>query len=338
MIKIFISLILATIISVIGSGTLSASPMLFTFEGRVKQLQDGAGYASDIGIAMDSFVRYTFLFDFSRQGNRTSFDGVVTVFDDVGPIINGYEGSFDYFFAEYVSGSAFAVKFTDRPYSEKDYKQHNWGVIEDWSNTNVYSDGVYINTGWWDEQLTLSIIQKDINDPPIDLSTCFSIGSVWELSNQIDKTGDLWESFSLVRANVTLVSIQPVMVITCSGFSPPMENYPVKVKKNRVLPIKAKLFDTEGLAITPDNISTPPVIQIMYKSSETDSAEDVSSDALSPGTATPGNQFQFMDDHWQFNLKTTNYSAPGYYEITIVSGDPFEYQISSSCISGFVIE
>lgn len=126
--------------------------------------------------------------------------------------------------------------------------------------------------------------------------------------------------------------------LTCTGFAPPMGKYRVRVKKNRVLPLKVQLFDSEGFAITPSDISEPPIIQILYKSTETALAEDVSSDAIPPGGATTGNQFLYVDGQWQFNLQTKCYSAPGTYEICIVSGDKSEYQITSPCKSSFVIE
>lgn len=41
------------------------------------------------------------------------------------------------------------------------------------------------------------------------------------------------------------------------------------------------------------------------------------------------------DGAWQYNLKTSNYTAPGTYTITIVSGDETEYRIDPSCEAAF---
>ena len=124
---------------------------------------------------------------------------------------------------------------------------------------------------------------------------------------------------------------------SCSGFEPPMDKGAVKVKKNRVLPLKAELLDVDGNPVTGADIIAPPVIQVMFESG-TAPAEDVTDDALSAGQGDDGNQFVFTGSNWQFNLKTKNYSSPGTYTITMVSGDECEYVIESTCEALFVIE
>ncbi len=124
---------------------------------------------------------------------------------------------------------------------------------------------------------------------------------------------------------------------SCFGFEPPMDKGAVKVKKNRVLPLKAELGSACGYLVTDADIIAPPVIQIMYDSG-TAPAEDVTDDALSAGQGDDGNQFVYTGSKWQFNLKVKNYSSSGMYTITMVSGDDTEYVIDPTCEAQFVIE
>ncbi len=126
--------------------------------------------------------------------------------------------------------------------------------------------------------------------------------------------------------------------LTCEGFEPPLAGGPVRVKKNRVLPHKARLSGHDGMEVTDLELETSPVIQVMHDSGA-GSASDVTDDALPAGQGTEGNQFYFdFSGKWQFNLKTKNYTAPGTYHVTMVSGDLTEYDISPVCEATFVIE
>lgn len=121
---------------------------------------------------------------------------------------------------------------------------------------------------------------------------------------------------------------QSVTALTCQGFEPPMDAGAVQVKKNRVLPLKAQLLDDTATPITDTDLSAPPVIQILYQSDIEEDAEDVTSQSLTAGQGTEGNQFEFSGGKWQFNLQTKNYTAQGTYTITMVSGDTLDYTIS----------
>jgi hypothetical protein len=99
---------------------------------------------------------------------------------------------------------------------------------------------------------------------------------------------------------------------------------------------KAQLLD----GITPINdldITAPPVIQVMFVAGMAP-AIDVTDDALSAGAGTEGNQFEFLDSKWQFNLKTKNYTGAGTYTTTMESGDEAEYLIEPTCEATFVID
>jgi hypothetical protein len=122
---------------------------------------------------------------------------------------------------------------------------------------------------------------------------------------------------------------------SCVGFGPPMNGGAVTVKKNRALPFKAELVDNVGDPIRGADLDVPPVIQIVYQP-EIGEAQDVSDDAVPVGLGTEGNQFEFAEDHWQYNLKTKAFTAAGTYTVTMEPGDG--YVISPSCVGEFVIE
>jgi hypothetical protein len=118
-----------------------------------------------------------------------------------------------------------------------------------------------------------------------------------------------------------------------------MANYPVKAKQNRAFPLKMELFDGNGFEVLGSDLTAPPVVQVMFAADGGGAAVDVSEDVLSAGQAFEGNQFGFTDDGiWQFNLKSSNYSAPGEYLVTATSGDESEYLIDPACVTSFQIE
>ena len=127
-------------------------------------------------------------------------------------------------------------------------------------------------------------------------------------------------------------------ILSCVGFAAPMANHPVKAKKNRVFPLKMELFDENGFEVTGADLIAAPVVEVIFNPA-TEDAYDVSNDVLSAGHGTDGNQFEFTNDGiWQFNLKSTNYSAEGTYDVTVVSGDDSEYVIDPSCVTSFIKE
>jgi hypothetical protein len=125
---------------------------------------------------------------------------------------------------------------------------------------------------------------------------------------------------------------------TCSGFDPPMDNGPVTVKKNRALPLKAELLDENGTPMTDADIVALPVLQVIYNPTAGGDPIDATDAALPAGEGTEGNQCEFADGKWRFNLKTKNYTAEGTYTITMLSGDNNEYSIDPTCEAIFIIE
>jgi len=140
----------------------------------------------------------------------------------------------------------------------------------------------------------------------------------------------------VVDASCTLSVIE---MIACSGFYNPMADYPVLARKNRVFPLKLELFDRNGFEMSDTDLAKPPVFDVMFIAAGAGEAVDVSGDAYPTGKGMEGNQFVFTDEGiWQFNLKSKNYSAPGVYMVTAVSGDESEYSIDPACVTSFEIK
>ena len=126
---------------------------------------------------------------------------------------------------------------------------------------------------------------------------------------------------------------------SCVGFEPPMADYPVSFKKNHSLPLRAKIFNTDGVALTGPDLAAPPVVQVWFDSGQGDDAIDVSDDVLAAGQGDEGNQFVFTEaGKWEFILGTKNYTASGTYTVLMQTGDQSEYVFSPTCVTEFVVQ
>ncbi|MFA6147724.1 MAG: hypothetical protein WC899_05900 [bacterium] len=141
-----------------------------------------------------------------------------------------------------------------------------------------------------------------------------------------------------ITTETTETATPSVPKYSCLGFENPMGHGPVTVKKDRVLPLKAQLIDQYGDMIIDTDIASPPVIQVTGMDSGGSNA-DLTHQELFAGKGTGKKQFVFTaDGKWQFNLKTKNYSKPGTYTISILSGNSSEYVIEPSCSAVIVID
>lgn len=123
--------------------------------------------------------------------------------------------------------------------------------------------------------------------------------------------------------------------LSCVGFDAPLDAGPVRVNKNRALPFKARLFDADGTAITGLDLGTgSPVIQVTFQPTS-GPASDVTADAVPVGLGTTGNQFEFVEDEWRFNLSTKGFTAAGTYVVTMAPGN--SYFIRPTCTASFVV-
>jgi hypothetical protein len=172
--------------------------------------------------------------------------------------------------------------------------------------------------------------------PYVESKGWLQINSAWESPADAYPTNT---NQAVPQITLDAALIPAVRTLSCSGFESPMDKGPVTAKRNRVLPLKAQLFDGDGSSVTNGDIPAPPVVEILFTATDSGTAVDVTADALSAGLGTTGNQFVYTDSaQWQFNLKTSNYSAPGTYTITMKSGDPVTYNINPTCIAEFVVQ
>jgi hypothetical protein len=118
-------------------------------------------------------------------------------------------------------------------------------------------------------------------------------------------------------------------------FDPPMDNDVTVKKGNRVIPLKFTLCDKNGLPFT--DVISPPMAEVDYYG-DAQGVEFEAEDFLTAGQGDDGNLFVFAGDHWQLNLQTKMFSAPGIYTITAVSTDPDSYQIYPACSVNFIID
>ncbi len=129
----------------------------------------------------------------------------------------------------------------------------------------------------------------------------------------------------------------PVPAMSCDGFAAPMADYPVTTKGNRVFPLKMELFDEYGFEQTDVELVAAPIVTVLFTTPGELQALDVTSQLLGAGHGSEGNQFVFTEnDAWEFNLKSKNYSAPGTYVVTAVSGDESAYVIDPLCVTSFI--
>ena len=124
--------------------------------------------------------------------------------------------------------------------------------------------------------------------------------------------------------------------LSCNGYSSPLDREIIVKGKGRVLPFKADLVDEVGAVITGTDLTAPPVIDINFNSESQE--EGLLEPDLSAGPGTAGNEFEFVDGVWQFNLRVKECcTASGQYTITMTSGEATEYAIAPTCTGTFQI-
>ena len=119
--------------------------------------------------------------------------------------------------------------------------------------------------------------------------------------------------------------LPPTIEYSCVGFEPPADNALAVKKPNRVLPLRMKLVDGDGMNVW--NIA-PPVVSVSYVASDGDDPVEVE-ELNYAGNGDEGNQFLFNDDKWAFNLSTRGL-ASGEYTVSAVPGSN-DYEISPTC-------
>ena len=137
-----------------------------------------------------------------------------------------------------------------------------------------------------------------------------------------------------------------VRILSCLGFDPPLDAGPVSVTAEGVLRVRARLFDEIGLLVT-DGLAAPPVLAIAFSHEQPAGLPtDATGQLRPPGKlrrvpALRGNQFLAPETgkkRWAQGLPTEQFTAPGSYRVTMVSGDKNEYVFEPTCEATYVVE
>ena len=138
---------------------------------------------------------------------------------------------------------------------------------------------------------------------------------------------------------VTQFTGTPVPVFSCVGFENQLNNGRGAGKNARIMRLKADLVNRDGNIVLGADIISPPVLHVVMVTPGGSSAIEVTDNALSAGKGTAEKQFVFTSEGlWQFNLMTRNYSTPGTYTVSILTGNIFEYVIRPSCTATLEIK
>ncbi len=151
----------------------------------------------------------------------------------------------------------------------------------------------------------------------------FVVGSGWLFAGE--KTDSTMENATVIKT------------LACVGFDAPLGIGPVMVPGKVAMPIKAQLIDSNGSPVDAYDLVTAPVLQIDFRSAIRMDAVDVSDLILAKKLPGKGNRFGYEGERWQINLRLSDYSAPGTYQVRLLSGDPQEYSIGQGCEALFVI-
>ncbi len=116
----------------------------------------------------------------------------------------------------------------------------------------------------------------------------------------------------------------------CVGFQPPLASGQLRLRGNRSVPLKATLLNEFGEEVAFEDVIAPPRVKILFTENPGGPTIDVSSLASPSGQGSPAGEFSFAE-HWHYNLSSRNLGASGIYTVSMVSGDPTEYEVVPTC-------
>lgn len=140
----------------------------------------------------------------------------------------------------------------------------------------------------------------------------------------LDTDGDIYVAD---RANSRVLIFEgtpPVTTTVLTGicFDPPFD-MPLSLKKNskRVIPLKMTLLNSEGVEVTESDLSSPPVVNVLFNGQVYGEVPPDGEDLLPTGGANNDNIFRFSGGKWIYNLDTGQFASPGEYVVKAVAGD-----------------
>lgn len=129
---------------------------------------------------------------------------------------------------------------------------------------------------------------------------------------------------ALLRPTHIAIVVPTVTPIVCEGFEMPFHvALMLRKKVKRTIPVKMKLVDSEGIYINDQDLTSPPVINIIFTPGGGGSAQDLTDQLLPNGAANEDNIFRFdaVTSTWIYNLGAKQFQAAGRYEVTVAPGD-----------------
>lgn len=168
-----------------------ASPMYYTFEGNIVDIDDNAGIAAEQGLGLGSLVDFTFILDFDAAGYLTWNDSTVIYLPDAPPYT-------DFFYSDFVSGSILPEKNGGYSNGPHDTAEYNFGSAE-------MSLGVVDNKLFGGSDDSVIAIESSSTWPD-DISDWVVGTEVYGYTSAKDSSG----KYSQYYANLSVTSITPV--------------------------------------------------------------------------------------------------------------------------------
>lgn len=123
----------------------------------------------------------------------------------------------------------------------------------------------------------------------------------------------------------------------CEGYDYPFATaLTIKYKAKGTIPAKFKLFDEDGFEITGADLTSPPVINVIFNGFVYgDGITDVVLESV--GNSNDGNVAVYNVDsgYWEYRVGTKQFPAAGTYTVEVRSGDNGEYTINPACSETF---
>lgn len=109
-------------------------------------------------------------------------------------------------------------------------------------------------------------------------------------------------------------------------------------KSNSTIPVKMVLADSSGFLVTDTNVTTPPVINVVFSPAIVGGAVDVTDELLPQGAANDGHSFRYdaAEGKWIYNLGTKPFTSPGTYTVFATAGDNTYAIRQNSCTEQFI--
>jgi hypothetical protein len=180
----FVFLIISFLFCLISEA--DASPMYYTFQGTVTSINDGAGMIENAGIEISDPVTYTFLIDLEAGGTYETYDGTTVRVSD--------NSMFNYFYTDYVSGTALGKAEGGFYNNPSDVAEYNYG----YEYNNRFHAGLL--GGSLNNMLSISKFYSSVSEWS---ATTLGLSSTNEAFNSVGLRSVLLADLNLVEISAT---------------------------------------------------------------------------------------------------------------------------------------